>query len=325
MTVSTAKSVEAIEAEAASWAARLDAAPGALHPGLDDWIGQDPRHAGALLRAQSILALFAPGEAVEEPETAGGARSRWKDPSLWGGAVAALAATVAAVFLLFSPAERYETQLGEVRSLALSDGSSVSIDANSRIEVAFDGDTRDVHLDSGRVLFRAEHDADRPFRVIVDDIVITDIGTAFQVTDDDRSGEVEVLVTEGAVRVDAPSGAVELRAGQKAQFAKSAAGGSKVAPQKMASADIDRALAWREGWLELNGETLDSALVEFNRHSALQLRVTDPALGQEQLYGSFRMNDAEGFARAIAVSLGTESRAGPDGIAIGPQKKTQGR
>jgi len=325
LTVSTAKSVEAIEAEAASWAARLDAAPGALHPGLDDWIGQDPRHAGALLRAQSILALFAPGEAVEELETAGGARSRWKDPALWGGAVAALAATVAAVFLLFSPAETYQTQLGEVRSLALSDGSSVSIDANSRIEVAFDGDTRDVHLDSGRVLFRAEHDADRPFRVIVDDIVITDIGTAFQVTDDDRSGEVEVLVTEGAVRVDAPSGAVELRAGQKAQFAKSAAGGSMVAPQKMASADIDRALAWREGWLELNGETLDSALAEFNRHSALQLRVTDPALGREQLYGSFRMNDAEGFARAIAVSLGTESRAGPDGIVIGPQKKTQGR
>ncbi|CAN5212075.1 FecR family protein [soil metagenome] len=321
MTASNKKSAEALEAEAAAWAARLDAAPDRVHPGLDEWFAQDPKHVGALLRAQATLAIFDPAPNVESQQVEGKAPAAWKRPAILGGGIAALAASVAAVLLIGSPNEAYETQVGELRSLALSDGSSVSIDAKSRIDIDFGTHTRDVHLRSGKVLFRATHDARRPFRVIVDTIVITDIGTAFQVTDADVDGTVDVLVTEGAVRVDSPAGRVNLIAGQRARFSKAVSDRARPAPVRVALADIERTLAWQDGILELNGETLDSAVAEINRHSRLQLRVGNRALGRESLYGSFRMDDAAGFARAASVSLGTEAHAEADGVVIGSQEK----
>lgn len=313
--------VEEREAEAAAWAANLDAAPDQARPGLDQWLAQDPKHAGALLRAQAALAIFEPASDGANTATEESTARPWRRSAILGGGGAALAASLAAFLLIGSPDETYQTQIGEIRSLALSDGSSVSIDAKSRIDIDFDAKRRDVHLQAGKVLFRAAHNAERPFRVIVDSIVITDIGTAFQVTDGGPSGDVEILVTEGAVRVDSPAGRVTLFIGQRARFSKAASDRVVPVPVAVAPADIERTLAWRDGQLELNGETLDSAVAEINRHSRLQLRVGNAELGRESLYGSFRMDDATGFARAAATSLGTEARSEPGGIVIGPQKK----
>lgn len=321
MTIDGGKSVEDLEAEAAAWAIKLDAAQDRIPPGLNEWCAHNPRHAGALLRAQATLALFDPASRPEETRDDEGQAPRRKRLLLMGGGAAALAASLAALLLIRSPGERYETQIGELRSVALSDGSSVSIDARSRIDIAFNAKTRDVRLQSGKALFRAAHNAQRPFRVIVDHVVITDIGTTFQVADDDRSGDVEVLVTQGAVRVDSPQGRVDLTAGQRARFSQVKANHPRPATVRVASVDVERMLAWRDGRLELDGETLDSAVADINRHSRLQLRVADAGLGRESLYGSFRMDDAAGFAHAAAVSLGTDVRTGPDGIVIGAQKK----
>jgi len=320
LTTSGGKSVEQLEAEAAAWATKLDAAPDQTLPGLNEWCAQDPKHAGALLRAQAALALFDPASRAEDPPLPA-RKPAWKRLAAAGGGTAALAASLAAFLLTGAPKERYETQIGEIRSVALSDGSSVSIDAKSRIEVAFDAKRRDVRILSGKALFHAAHNAERPFRVIVDTVVITDVGTIFQVTDDDPSGNVEVLVTQGAVHVESPAGQVDLAAGQRARFSKLAISGPRPKPVRIAPADIDRMLAWRDGRLELDGETLDSAVADINRHSRLQLRVGSAALGRESLYGSFRMDDAAGFARAAALSLGTEARTEPDGIVIGPPQR----
>jgi transmembrane sensor len=324
LTTGGAKSVEELEAQAAAWAIKLDAAQDQPPPGLQEWCAQDPKHPGALLRAQAVLALFDPAVAAEGAPAAEKKVPAWKRLALAGGGAAALAASLAAFLLIHPPAEHYETQIGEVRTVALSDGSSVSIDARSRIEIAYNAQNRDVHILSGKALFHAVHNAQRPFRVIVDDVVVTDLGTTFQVTDDDPHGDVDVLVTQGSVRVDAPAGRVSLTAGQHASVSKVALDGPRPKPARMAPVDIDRMLAWRDGRLELNGETLDSAVADINRHSRLQLRVGDAALGGQSLYGSFRMDDAAGFASAAAMSLGTETHAGPEGIVIGPEKNRRG-
>jgi transmembrane sensor len=325
LTTGGGKSVEELEAEAAAWAVKLDAAPDQPPPGLNEWCAQDPKHAGALLRAQAALALFDPVSHIEEPVVEERKASTWRRWAFAGAGTAALAASLAAVLLTRSPNEHYETQIGEVRSVALSDGSSVSIDAKSEIEIAYDAKSRDIRMLSGKALFHAAHNAQRPFRVIVNDIVITDVGTTFQVTDDDPSGQVDVLVTQGAVRVDSPAGQFGLTTGQRARFSKLAANSPRPKAARMAPADIDRILAWRDSRLELDGETLDSAVADINRHSRLQLRVGSAGLGRESLYGSFRMDDAAGFARAAAMSLGTEARTEPGGIVIGPEKNNRDR
>lgn len=312
--------VEDREAEAAAWAARLDAAPGQTHSGLDAWFAHDPRNAGALLRAQAALALFEPDAASPEIIETRQPAPWWKRRALVvGGGVFGVAASCMALLLTGSPTQTYATDIGELRSLALSDGSSVAIDAQSLIRIDFTQDRRDVHLSAGRVLFRAAHRPARPFRVIVGDVVVTDIGTAFQVEREGRSGAVDVLVTEGAVRVDTGAGRVELHAGQQARFPESA-DGIRPQPVRLKPADVERQLSWLQGRLDLDGETLDDAVFEMNRHSGVRLRVGDPALGRESLYGSFRMDDAAGFARAAAVSLGTKIHTNPNEIVIGTQK-----
>jgi transmembrane sensor len=321
---SSGKSVKELEAEAAAWAAKLDAAPDEGLAGLDDWLAGDPRAAGALLRAQAILAAFSPAIELpvvpdEEPQ-AGLRNTSWKRWAV-GGIGLACIASLAMIFLRPVPTETYETGIGEVRSIALRDGSSVAIDANSRIDVDFDASARDIHLRAGKVLFRATHNAQRPFRVLLDGVVVTDIGTAFQVTRDDKAKTVEVLVTEGAVRVDSATRTVHLTAGQRGRFSWMGGDGRGPELDHVTPADIDRTLAWRDGQLELDGETLESAVAEVNRHSQVQIKLASPAIGREKLYGSFRMDDASGFARSVAAGLGTEVRSGPDGILIGAAKK----
>jgi transmembrane sensor len=320
LTTGGGKSVEQLEAEAAAWATKLDAATDRTLPGLDAWCAQDPKHAGALLRAQAALALFDPVSRAENAPTERNRGWSWKRLALAGGGTTALAASLGAVLLIHAPNEHYETQIGEVRTVALSDGSSVSIDAKSQIEIAYNATSRDVRILSGKALFHAVHNAQRPFRVIVDTVVVTDLGTTFQVDDDDPAGAVDILVTQGRVRVDSPAGQVGLAAGQHARFPKLATNGARPEPVAIAPANVDRMLAWRDGRLELDGETLDSAVADINRHSRLQLHVGSAALGRESLYGSFRMDDAAGFASAAAMSLGTETHAAPDGIVIGPGK-----
>ncbi|MEO0872931.1 MAG: FecR domain-containing protein, partial [Pseudomonadota bacterium] len=237
----------AIDSEAAAWAARLDAQPDAVFPELEEWLANDPKHTGALLRAQAALSLLGAGpEVANDAEDAPASQrifSRW-----WIGASGAMAATVAAFALfLSSPGETvlYDTEAGETQKIALDDGSSMSIDARTRLEVDFTPDRRRIVLSEGRALFRASDDPQRPFQVVVGDITITDIGTEFQVFDDAAANEVEVLVTQGEVRIDGPSGTLPVTEGQIVRLAKGP-GTSANPVQELASVDVARVTAWRD-------------------------------------------------------------------------------
>ncbi|WP_294334516.1 FecR domain-containing protein [uncultured Sphingomonas sp.] len=308
-----------LEDEAAHWAARIDASPDAAPAGLNRWLRADPAHAGALLRAQATLVLL--GGAVPETlvaERPGGGRRIW-----WlGGASAALAASItAALLLLPARGEQIRTGIGEVRTVALNDGSSLAVDAGSELVTHIAGAARLVTLADGKALFRVRHDAHSPFRVQVGKVTITDIGTVFQVEADRDTGMVEVLVSEGEVQVASSGQSVRLVAGQRARFV--IRGAAPVATvERVDAAGIERALGWTSGRLDLDGETLGEAVAELNRHNPLQIRLASPALAGEKLYGAFRIDDPAGFAQSAAIGLGTRARIGPDVILIGtPEKK----
>lgn len=307
-----------LEAEAARWAARIDASPETSPAGLDRWLQADPGHAGALLRAQATLVMLG-GQAPESlavdaaPVRTG---RRW----LLGGAGAAIAAAAAAAaWLLPMGGEQIRTGVGEVRSVALQDGSSLAVDARSELVTRIGGTARSVAMADGKALFRVRHDAAAPFRVTVGAVTITDIGTVFQVDADRDAGTVEVLVSEGMVEVHAAGRTLRLAAGQRGRFAM-AGGGAPVVARVDAPA-IERALGWTSGRLDLDGETLGEAVAELNRHNQLQINLAGPALAREKLYGAFRIDDPAGFAQNVAIGLGTRARIGPDAILIGVPEK----
>ena len=65
---------------------------------------------------------------------------------------------------------------------------------------------------------------------------------------------------------------------------------------------VARDLAWREGRIAFDNETLANAAREFGRYSDVQIRM-DPELENQTVTGLFVSNDPVGFARAAAISL----------------------
>ena len=184
--------------------------------------------------------------------------------------------------------------------MPLNDGSVVAINTQSSINVAMHSTLREVTLDRGEAWFKVAHDSRRPFIVSAGRIRVLAVGTAFSVRRHDDGAEVQV--TEGVVET--------WTVGEEARATRIAAGSRtyvvEYEPPKplAASADIEHSLAWRDGQIVLEGETLDQAVAQFNRYNAKKLVISDSALAAEKLVGQFRATEPQTFAKAVVTTLG---------------------
>jgi len=299
----TERSAGDIDAEAARLVARMDgdAWSDADEGELDIWLSRDPRHPGALLRAQAAwMTLDRPFAAHAVSRDDAASVPRFSRRGLLAGSGAVVAASIAGGVLLLSGGTSYATAVGEIRRVPLGDGSIAAINTASAIDVRLEDAGRRVRLDRGEVWFQVARDRYRPFVVAAGRARVRAVGTAFSVRRGD--GGVHVLVTEGEVEVwaDGAEGhRVRLTAGSRGFVADNAAIGEAL----VTPSSIDRALAWRNGKIDLVGDRLDGAVAEFNRYNRRQLVVGDPAIAGERFDGVFRTDDPEGFAKAVEVSL----------------------
>jgi transmembrane sensor len=93
----------------------------------------------------------------------------------------------------------YATDIGERRSITLADGSTVDLNARSRIRVEFSGAERHVELLQGQALFQVAKDKNRPFIVASGDATVRAVGTQFDVNR--KASGTTVTVLEGRVAV----------------------------------------------------------------------------------------------------------------------------
>ncbi|WP_184718601.1 FecR domain-containing protein [Caulobacter sp.] len=316
------QTAQEIEADALNWVMALDRSNDARSQRrLDAWLAGDTRRQGAFLKAQAMWATMGEAASGAEvtplfPATTQRKARRGIDrrtAMIGGGLAASLAA---AIGFTLRP-QVYRTEKGEQRAMPLEDGSTIRINTDSALSVALTRERRTIRLKDGEAWFKVAHDKARPFTVEAGGVAVQATGTAFAVRR--AQNGVDVLVTEGSVDVwslEAPGRKVALKAGQSLFVATAAP-----APDKARILDdageVRRKLAWRDGRIELDGETLGFAAAEFNRYNRLQLRVTGDALAGERLYGVFSVDDPEAFARAAQVSLRAfVQRPSPDEIAI---------
>lgn len=310
---------------ALTWLTRLDQAGDnpALQAGLEAWLAQDPRHRGAFLRAEAAwrmldrAAALRGGEPMIMFEPAGEAVPlRGRRRFLVGGGMAAAiaVATGSATLWWRSRIEVIETALGEVRTVPLSDGSRTTLNSASRVRVAMTGGVRTAVLEHGEAWFEVEKDRARPFVVEAGEMRIRAVGTAFAVRRSREGAFVEV--TEGIVDIWSTAlPAKHLRAPAGARVASDAAAGPSLVETSPEA--IERSLAWRQGQLFFAGDTLESAVTQFNRYNAVPIIIADDRLRARRMIGRFRTNEPAAFARAAADMFGTSVEIAPDHIAIG--------
>jgi len=326
-------SAEIIDARATEWVTRRDR--GALDAQANEefsaWLASDSRCRGAYARAQAAWVLLDRAQALATPgcdspsaelsSVERASRNVSRRRVLFGGiAAAAVVACVAVYGLLLQPrAEQYGTQLGEIRSVPLQDGSLVAINTDSRLSVDMEQALRSIELDRGEAWFHVAKDASRPFIVAAGAVRVRAVGTAFSVRR--RAEGVEVLVTEGVVSTwveGQKNTRRNLSAGTHAFI--DARGEQRVGRD---SEVIERALAWRNRKIDLQGVTLAQAAAEFNRYNTRKLVIDDPVLAAEPLVGRFEVDAVQPFARAAAKMLNARIESDAKQIRLVPLEHPQ--
>lgn len=193
----------------------------------------------------------------------------------------------------------YVTGHGQKSVVDLPDGTRVTLDADSAVDVAFANGRRDVRLLNGRAFFDVAHDRAHPFAVRAGGRVVTALGTAFDVSL--SPGTLRVVLAEGSVSVasavEGPSAAaVRLAPGQ----AFSARDG---APGKVGQADLDEALAWKQTVVEFRDQPLSEAVGVLNRYTRVRIVIRDPKVAALRITGVFKTGDARRFGRSVAQVL----------------------
>lgn len=297
-----------VEDVAAAWVARVDTGklPEEEQRALEAWLASDRRHRGAYARMQVISAHFnraaALGQGFDARQFSVPARHSSLRRALWAGGGLLAACLVAFAVFLGTPLQHYETGRGEIRNVALDDGSVLRLNTATQVDVNISSERRRVQLLEGEALFDVAKDPTRPFVVEAAGTLVRAVGTSFTV----RllpGGQVKVLVREGVVEVSGRdvSAAEPIRLAANNRFQS---GGSEVSSVKVISdTELADDLAWQSGMISLDGISLSEAVREFSRYSDTHIVIDDPAIAELTVSGRFAAADPIGFAKAVATSM----------------------
>ncbi|MEI9992989.1 MAG: FecR domain-containing protein [Rhizomicrobium sp.] len=311
---------------AAVWWQRLRSSPSTeLSAEFLTWIGQpaNRRALDAVESTMSALDDFGATPKILDMRRSALTRLRNAGVKRWApwqgiGQIAAAALLLVAIGggLWYIQGQRptaYATDVGERRVVALPDGSRISLDSDSEVEVRYSSAARTIMLDRGRARFDVAHDVTRPFTVSAGAETVVAVGTSFNV---ERLGST-VLVTliQGHVLIKGASGSdgaprpgpkptVSLVAGEQLVAVRNAT--PVVTP-----ANLDAATAWEEGHLVFRGEPLGEAVQRVNRYTDHPI-VVDPSVASVRISGVFNAGDIGSFVSAITGYFPVEATTDSD-------------
>lgn len=301
----------AVTHEAAAWLLRLRNAPddSDLKDDFETWLAQDPRHAEAWESARQVWSLAgAVGPAIRKP-TADRARRpadrrsegrphrrrQRRAARAWGYGAAMAASIVLAVLLapvlLLRLEADYASGVGEMRDIALADGTRVQLDSGSAIAVDYTADRRRVDLLAGRAYFSVRQDGARPFSVTAEAVDATVTGTEFEVSL--APGDVTLAVAEGSVRVTYEQAGMHAPDADAADLA--AGDGLRVdipgGAMERLPVDLQAIASWRRGRLLIESATIGDLIEELRRYRSGAIVITDDVLAARQVTGVFDITD----------------------------------
>jgi transmembrane sensor len=303
---------ERAETEAATWLVALaeDPEDRTLAARFEVWRSADPLHAELWERTARAYELA--GKAVPAGNVVPMVRPKSRHVMRMHRrvALAAVAAVAACLMLLAAPAvllrlqADHVTATAELRSLVLEDGTRVRLAPESALGVDYVAGERRVRLLKGEAFFEVVPDANRPFRVAVQDVVATVLGTAFEV----RLGadSVGVAVRHGLVRVDGgvPRRSEELSAGDWANVA-----GERMSRGRR---NVDEIGDWLGGRLVARDRPMLQIVDALRRYYDGVIVVQDGAFARTRVTGIYDLRDPAATLASLAASHdGTVRRVSP--------------
>ena len=319
---------EAIAEQAADWWGRRGQGGAPARAAFAAWLAADVRHGEAFDAVAAAWDEFDIGEdegafedaaivqALDEARRkrlARGAMVR----RFWVGAGLAACLAAGAVWIgRFSTQDlEFSTGVGQRLTEHLADGSTLNLDANTRVKLHFTHVRRQIYLAQGRAMFDVAHDPSKPFSVETQGGTVTDIGTAFSV--EYRGAQTSVVLFRGRVRAvdNAPDHkAFDMAPGDALRM------GSNGQAQLSSNTDLSRALLWQDGRLVFDNQSLTDVVARMNDYSGQPIQLTDPSLGRLHINGIFQAGHDEAFLKALQTYYGLTVTRAKGAVLIGSGK-----
>lgn len=328
-----------LQLQAADWVGRLSNSSLSVEETLawQEWMRADARHAEAFHRFEQISRSLrmmeppqAPGKWQLERDSYDGsvplsdwqARKRssgWRLTSRAALAAALALMVVAAAWVMLasgwiSPHPSQEvmmTRVGENRVVHLTDGSTVTLGGDTRLEWTFTSRQRQLALSHGEALFEVARDASRPFKVRAGDATVTALGTAFNVRR--ASDHTVVAVTNGRVVVEPAAHLlpvavlrefkpklrpVRVDAGQQT------VAGSEGIERATRIEDVGSTTSWQKGRLTFRLQPLRYVLEDVNRYSRKPIVAADEHEGSLLVSGTVIGDNVDGWVASLEHAFG---------------------
>jgi transmembrane sensor len=300
-----ATSEDDLQATAAQWLIRLDAGT-ADGPAFEAW-RSDPRHAVAFAQAQAAWERMAQppadttapddGEPAAAPMPAEPRLSRRMLLRAASIAVPVLAIGGGAAVLVGRSPAYAATAVGEQRRFTPLPGFTVELNTDSRIGWQASGSRCELWLERGEAALMIEgregtsallHCAGREMLLAPG---------SYNARSDGALPGLVVIEGRAALRGTATAA----RAGEAIRLEPGHARLVAASPEA-----LDAAAAWRRGEIVFNGETLGTALAEYNRYLERKLVPADAAVAALRVGGRFETSRPEAFLAALQSALGLE-------------------
>jgi len=297
-----------IQSEATAWWVRLDSDQ--TNPqqiaAFQQWLKQNPAHQTAFdkitqlwgeLDAIKTLPIHSPNQCL--PDNSINSRQHPFNFSRFLQYSSALA--LCCILAWISPLGLYlqadfHTDIGEMRTINLSDGSTVHLNSNSALSVSMSSDSRQLSLLKGEAWFIVSPDKNHPFQVHAESGIVTALGTAFNIRLHNDSAEV--TVTEHSVAIALDQQTTRLEQGQRLTYNKQH-GINAAQP-----VDTNLATAWQRGKLIFQNQVLGEVITELNRYySHGALLISDDSIAQRRVNGVFHTDKPLAVIDALESAL----------------------
>jgi transmembrane sensor len=303
-----------LQEEAIEWVVRLTsgAATDADRSEFERWRAQSPEHEAAASAARQLwvgvghsltAADVAPETETEtehEEVTAKSRRRLLPPPRM----LALAASVLLTMFLGFQTFHSWRhdhvAATGEQGAFELTDGTAVTLNSGSALDVRYTRDARHVTLSRGEAFFDVAHNPDVPFIVEAGSGQVRVVGTAFAVRRDEND-RVVVTVERGRVAVRSGERSTLLTVDQKVHYQNGVL--ARVEP-----ANPYTDLAWRRGRLIVEDQPLSNVVAELNRYYSGRIIVSGDAAGARRLNAVIDLKHIDQWLSALDESQPIEIR-----------------
>lgn len=212
-------------------------------------------------------------------------------------------------------AEPLVTSRGEIRSFSLADGSTATLDTESRVEVAMTKGQRHLRILKGRARFAVAPDA-RSFRVQAGAGEVVASQGEFDVAYEGGEQIIVRLISGDAGVRPASKQSHEARTSQPLQ--QDGVLGYRAGDYRSATIQPDAAVTalqnWPSGWADYRSIRLDKLVAEANRYADKPIILDDRATASLVAVGRFRISKTDVFVERIAELFDLSISRRDDGI-----------